>query len=93
MKRLKLNEDITPLSEFRAKLTSCIEQVQASKRPLLITQRGHSAAVVLDVAAYDELMEELETLRDIHRASQQLEAGAGVAHEDARESLLDEFDE
>lgn len=93
MKRLRLNQDITPLSDFRAKLTSCIEQVKNSKRPMVITQRGHSAAVVLDVEAYDDLIEELETLREIHQASLQLEAGEGVAHDRARRQLLDELDE
>ena len=93
MKRLRLNQDITPLSEFRAKLTTCIEQVQKSKRPLVITQRGHSAAVVLDVEAYDELLEELETLREIHHASLQLEAGKGISHDEARRRLLKDLGE
>lgn len=93
MKRLRLNQDITPLSEFRAKLTRCIEQVQQSKRPLVITQRGHSAAVVLDVEAYDDLIDELETLREIHHASLQIEAGEGIAHDDARRRLLEDFGE
>ena len=93
MKRLRVNRDITPLSDFRARLTRCIEQVQTSKRPMVITQRGHSAAVVLDVEVYDELVEELELLRELQRASRQLEAGQGVEHDDARRKLLDEFDE
>lgn len=93
MKRLKANEDIKPLTEFRAKLTACIEQVQKSKRPLVLTQRGHSAAVVLDVAEFDRLMDELETLRDIQKATEQLERGEGIEHDRARESLLSSFDE
>ena len=93
MKRLRLNQDITPLSEFRAKLKHCIEQVQDSKRPMVITQRGQSAAVVLNVEAYDELLEELETLRDIHLAAQQLDAGKGVPHDEARRQVLNELEE
>jgi antitoxin YefM len=93
MKRLRVDQDIKPLSEFRAKLTSCIEQVQESKRPMVITQRGHSAAVMLDVAEYEQLVEELETLRDIHKATRQLDEGAGISHEQARDDLLAEFDE
>ncbi len=93
MKRLRVEQDITPLSDFRARLTRYIEQVQTSKRPMVITQRGHSAAVVLDVGVYDELIEELETLREIQQASRQIEAGYGVDHEDARRDLLDELDE
>ncbi len=93
MKRLRLNQDITSLSEFRAELKRCIEQVQHSKRPMVITQRGQSAAVVLDVEAYDDLMEELETLRDIHTATQQIKAGKGVPHDQARRELIAELEE
>ena len=53
MNRIKLDEDIKPLSEFRAKVSQYIEQIHKIKRPLLITQNGKSSAVLLDVAEYD----------------------------------------
>jgi len=37
MNRIKLDEDIKPLSEFRAKVSQYIEQIHKTKRPLLIT--------------------------------------------------------
>ena len=34
---------------------------------------------------------ELETLQEIHHASLQLEAGEGIAHDDARRQLIEDF--
>ena len=57
MSRIQLDEDIRPLSEFRANVASFIEHVRETKRPLVITQRGKSAAILLDVAEYEALLQ------------------------------------
>lgn len=49
---------------------------------------GRAAAVLMDVAAYEELVEELELLRDVHQAEKELAAGKGVAHSKARAQVL-----
>lgn len=89
MKRMNLQEDIQPLSEFRANAAAMLRRVRETRRSLVLTQRGHSAAVVLDVAEYERLLKELDLLRDVHRAERQLADGEGVAHEDARAEVLD----
>ena len=63
MKRLQIEEDIKPLSEFRATVTSCLKQVHTSRRPLIITQRGRGTAVLMDVGEYEELLQKLEWLQ------------------------------
>ncbi len=88
MQRLRLDEDIKPLSEFRANAASLVQQVRDTKRPLVLTQRGHSAAVVLDVAVYERLVEELEVLRDIRLAERQLDEGLGIPHDEVKERVL-----
>ena len=53
MSRIRLDQDIQPLSEFRAGVTSFIRQINETHRPLVITQRGKGVAVrntcVIDV--------------------------------------------
>jgi antitoxin YefM len=88
MTRLILDEDIKPLSEFRANVTSCISQVQKTKRPIVITHHGKSAAVLLDVSEYEVLMQKVEVLEDIHLAEKQLAQGKGIAHEAALRKVL-----
>jgi antitoxin YefM len=87
MARLKLDTDIRPVSEFRANAAELIEQLRNSGRPLVLTQRGHSAAVVLDVAEYERLVEEIETLRDIRTAESEILAGRGLSNREAKAEL------
>ena len=80
MARVRLAQDIRPLTDFRANAASVIEQVQSTKRPVILTQHGRSAAVLLDVDAYEELLDQLALLRDVQEAEEQVAAGRGSAH-------------
>ena len=88
MQRPHLDEDIKPLSEFRANAAALLDRVRETKRPLILTQRGHSTAVVVDVAEYERLVEEITLLRDVHVAERQLAEGRGVPHEEAKKQIL-----
>lgn len=87
MRRLKLDTDIKPVSEFRANAAELIEHVRNSGRPLVLTQRGHSAAVVIDVVEYERLVEEVEVLRDVRTAEKQIKAGKAVSNREAKAEL------
>lgn len=88
MRRLRLDEDIRPLSEFQEHAAELLQEIRSTRRALVLTEGGRSAAVVVDVSEFEDLIEELETLRDIHLAEQQISAGQGVPHEAAREQVL-----
>lgn len=87
MDRIHLGQDIKQLSEFRANAAALIKRLQTTRRPLVLTQRGHSAAVVLDVQEYERLLEEVDLLRDVYAAEQELDAGGGVPHEHVKAQL------
>jgi len=89
VQRLLLDEDIRPVSEFRSKCSIFVKQVHDTKRPMVITQRGRSAAVLLDVGEYQALLEKLDVLEDVQRAEVQLAEGLGVEHSVAQKRLLD----
>ncbi len=89
MRRINLEQDIKPLSEFRAGTSNFIRQVNETHRPLLITQRGKGVAVLLDVSEYESMRERLEILEDIYLAESQLTAGAGIDSESAKSKLLE----
>ena len=87
MARLKPSTDIQPLSAFRANAAGFLKEVRDSRRPLVLTQHGKSAAVLLDVEQYDALMEELEVIREIKEARAQLARGEGIPHDQAMAEL------
>jgi prevent-host-death family protein len=90
-RRVKLTSDIKPVSEFRANAAELIEHVRTSGRPLVLTQRGHSAAVLLDVVEYERMVDEIELLGDVRTAIQQIEAGEGVSNRNAQAELRRRF--
>ncbi|TOK67584.1 prevent-host-death family protein [Vibrio parahaemolyticus] len=88
MSRIHFDQDIQPLSEFRAGVASYIKQINETRRPLVITQRGKGVAVVLDVAEYEAMQEKIELLEEMRTAEAQLASGLGVSNEDARAQVL-----
>jgi prevent-host-death family protein len=82
-------EDIHPMSEHRAHLTDHLRQVQETGRPIVVTQNGRAAAVVLSPATYDDLVRRAEFAADVAAIKEGLsEANAGKGR-DAREALRD----
>lgn len=88
MSRIHFDQDIQPLSEFRAGVASYIKQINETRRPLVITQRGKGVAVVLDVAEYEAMQEKIELLEEMRTAETQLASGLGVSNDDARAQVL-----
>ncbi|MCU0601017.1 MAG: type II toxin-antitoxin system Phd/YefM family antitoxin [Desulfobacterales bacterium] len=88
MQRLKINQDIKPLSEIRTGITNFIKQVHNTKRPLIITQHGKSVAVLMDAHEYETMQEKIELLTDVQTSLNQIENGQGISHEDAMDRVL-----
>ena len=88
MQRLKIDQDIKPLSEVRTSIASFIKQVHDTKRPLVITQHGKGVAVLLDAQEYEALQEKIEILTDVHISLNQIENGLGVEHDKAKAMVL-----
>ena len=82
MPSLKPSQDVQPLSAFRANAAGFLDQVRSTKRPLVLTQHGKSAAVVLDVDEYEALIDEIEVIRDIRQAKAELARGEGIPHDE-----------
>jgi prevent-host-death family protein len=56
------------------------DQVRKTKRPMILTQNGRSAAVLLDVAVYEDPLDEVALLRDVRTGEEQVAAREGTAH-------------
>lgn len=80
MRKLKPTRDIQPVTEFRANTAHFIEQVQETGEPVILTQHGRSAAVLLDVESYESMLDELALLRDVRTAEKQVAAGRSRSH-------------
>jgi len=88
MQRLRINDDIKPLSEIRTGIANCIRQVHDTKRPIIITQHGKSVAVLMDSMEYDLMQEKIELLTDIQKSLSQIGNGQGIDHGEALDMVL-----
>ncbi|PID46166.1 MAG: prevent-host-death family protein [Proteobacteria bacterium] len=88
MQRLRIDQDIKPLSEVRTGIASFIKQVHDTKRPVVITQHGKGVAVLLDVNEYESMQERIELLTDIQTSINQIDNGEGVGHDEAKEMVM-----
>lgn len=88
MTRVRVDEDIRPLSEFRAGVAKFVKQIHETRRPIVLTQRGRGVAVLVDVQEYEKMQERLEVLEEVYRAEEQIANGAGISHEDAKLRIL-----
>jgi len=69
--------NIVPISELRQDAAKVLKQVRESREPLIITQRGRAAAVMLSVESYERSERDKELLRLLARGEQEIAAGKG----------------
>ena len=55
MKPIKFSEDVVPLGEFKAHASKILRQLNSTGRPVLITQNGKSAGVLITAEEFDRL--------------------------------------
>ena len=87
LENIRLSEDIIPFTEFRRTLSSCFARTTGTHRPLIITQNGRAAKILLDIADFDGLKETLEIVEDVHVAEAEIERGETISAEDLRAKL------
>ncbi len=91
MRRIKVDQDIRSMSEFRNGIAAFMQQVRDTKRPIVITQHGKGAAVLLDVGEYEAMVEQIELLQDIQVSGAQIDNGNGIEHQAAKTMILQDI--
>lgn len=92
MAALRPSTDVLPVTEFRSNTSATLGRLHATKRPMVLTQHGRGAAVLMDVDVYEDMLDEIALLRDIRAAEDQIEYGklapADAVAERLRKRLL-----
>ena len=53
----RFSEDVRTVSELKTKASEIVEQVNRSRRPVLLTRRGHGIAVLVELEEYELLVD------------------------------------
>jgi len=67
MKRISVANDIVPIGEFKAGLSKWIRKSKTSGNPIVITQNGRPAAVVISPTDFDQLNEVRQFVKSVKR--------------------------
>ena len=66
---------ISPISYLKANAAEVLEELQAGRQPLVITQNGEAKAVIQDVAGFEETQESLALLKILALGDEQVAQG------------------
>ncbi len=69
--------NIVPITELRQDATAIVRRVAKMREPLIITQRGRAAVVMVSIEEYEHSRHEIELLRHLARGEREVEAGKG----------------
>jgi prevent-host-death family protein len=76
------HSDTIPVSDLKQDASATLKRVRKSKRPLILTQRGKAAAVLLSVDTYEKGEREREILTLLARGKREIAAGKGYDLDD-----------
>ena len=75
MKSLHISEDILAIGEVKAQLSRVLRQLHETQRPIVVTQNGRPAAVLITPDEFDRLRELDQFLDAVHEGLADSEAG------------------
>jgi len=81
MKDIHALRSIVPLGEFKAKAASYL---RALDEPLVVTQNGRAAAVLLSPERFEEMRDQNRYLLALAKGLEDAEAGRMVDHDEVR---------
>lgn len=81
MRALRISQDIVPVSDFKAQAADWLRRIAESGQPLVITQNGKAAGVLLSPARFDELTEQARFVQAVDAGLADSEAGRVHSHE------------
>ncbi len=87
MRDINVSEGIVPLGEFKTKASKIIRDIADSDEPLVITQNGRPAAILMSPSAFQEMRERHEFVLSVAEGIADSETGRVVDHKKVRRWL------
>jgi antitoxin YefM len=87
MKTISVTNDIVPIAEFKTSLSKWFKSLQNTGHPLIITQNGKPAGVLLSPNDYDELVYNKSFLDSVGRGITDADSGRTYRTKELRAAL------
>lgn len=69
--------EIVPISDLRRQAAELLDRIRDSREPVVVTQRGRAAAVLLSVEEHERRERNLEILQLLARGEREIAEGRG----------------
>ncbi len=69
--------DIVPVTDLRQDAASVLKRLRNSREPMIITQRGRAAAVMISIEEYERESSERQILHLLAKGEKEIAAGKG----------------
>jgi prevent-host-death family protein len=76
---MKLKEDIRPVTYLKSSAADLLAQINATHRPVVITQNGTARAVLQDPESYEKMRRAIGLLKLIAQGESDVQAGRTTA--------------
>lgn len=87
MKNISITNDIVPIAEFKSSISRWFKNLRNTGHPLVITQNGKPAGVLLSPQDYDELVYRKSFLESVGRGISDADNGKTYRTEEIRTVL------
>jgi prevent-host-death family protein len=80
---MRFSTQIKPISYVKAHAAELLDRITEEREPIIITQNGEARAVLVDVASYEQMMDETQALlKVLAQADKEVEAGDTIPIEE-----------
>ena len=87
MRPINISQNIVSLSDFKNKASKMLHEIQSSHRPLVITQNGKAAAVLISPSDFDVLTEQVRFVDAVQKGLADVQNGRVLPDEDLGKKL------
>ena len=87
MKAINISQDIIPVGEFKTGISKWLRSIRDKKHPIVITQNGRPAGVLITPEEYDKLVYKQNFTDSIYRGIQDIKSGEIFSTSDLRKKI------
>ncbi len=84
---MKITKDIKPVTYLKSKAADLLNQINETKRPVIITQNGEPRAVLQDPKSYEDMRNAIGILKLVSQGESDIKSGNVKKHVDVFRDL------
>ena len=87
MKKITVSDDIVPVAEFKSGLSRYLKTLRETGHPLIITQNGRPAGVLITPSEYDQLTYKQLFTESVLRGAKEIESGESYSTDEIKQKI------